>query len=237
LLAYLPLLSSHRRLELLVPTFGIVSKKGLSIMSMSKSITGVDGSQARSKLRFTALEFIILLVGIPMAAWAIMWSYQGVQAHVASDSILGVTRMSAQKIDKLLCDAKSPACKTGMGSDIVNQAWYYDIDGDFLMAVFKAGNDYGKFACNPGTLACISYDGKNWNTSLNTWLSDVNTQYVKKGITTSEGVIAAMSPPNETAYTAAVTSNMDTWRNANNNSVCNVADTRCLSKMNPLRSS
>jgi hypothetical protein len=166
-----------------------------------------------TKSRLGILEFLILLVGIPMAVWAVMWSYGGVQAHTASDSILGISRISAAKIDKVLCDAKSPACQEGMGQDIVNRAWQYDIDGNFLLAVFREGSNYGKLSCNP-TLACIAYDGKSWDSSYNTWLSGVSTQYVKKGITTTSAVIAAMSPPSQAAYLADVNASMNTWRSA-----------------------
>jgi hypothetical protein len=91
-----------------------------------------------TKSRLNPLEFLILIVGIPMAIMAVMWSYNGVQAHTASDSILGVSHISAQKIDDILCKAKSPACQEGMGQDIVNRAWQYDIDGNFMLAVFRA---------------------------------------------------------------------------------------------------
>jgi hypothetical protein len=165
------------------------------------------------KTKFSALELIVLIVGIPMAVWAMMWSYNGVQAHIAPDSILGVTGINPVKIDDILCKAKSPACKTGMGQDIVNRAWQYDIDGTFLLAVFHEGSNYGKLPCNP-TLACITYDKKSWDSSYNTWLSCIHTQYIAKGITTTEAVIAAMSPPNEGQYAQSVNTSMNTWRSA-----------------------
>jgi len=164
-----------------------------------------------TKSRLGPLEFLLLIVGIPCAIWAVMWSYNGVQAHTAPDSILGISRISAVKIDKILCDAKSPACKEGMGTDIVNRAWAHDIDGNFMMAIFREGNLYGKLTCSK-TLACISYDGKSWDSSYDTWLSGVSTQYVKRGITTTSAVIAAMGPPNQAAYVADVNAHMNTWR-------------------------
>jgi len=177
------------------------------------SIIKEKGTNIMTKSHFSPLEFLILIIGIPMAIWAMMWSFQGVQAHTAPDSILGVSRISATKIDGILCKAKSPACQTGMGQEIVNRAWQYDIDGTFLLAVFHEGSNYGKLPCNP-TLACITYDKKSWDSSYNTWLSGIHTQYVAKGITTTSTVIAAMSPPNQTAYAADVNASMNTWRNA-----------------------
>jgi hypothetical protein len=166
-----------------------------------------------TKSRLNLLEMLLLIVGVPCAIWAVMWSYNGVQAHTAPDSILGASRISAQKIDDILCKAKSPACQQGMGQDIVNRAWQHDIDANFMLAVFREGNLYGKLTCSK-TLACISYDGKSWDSSYDAWLSGVSAQYVKKGITTTSAVIAAMSPPSQTAYLADVTSSMNTWRSA-----------------------
>jgi hypothetical protein len=166
-----------------------------------------------AKRQLSLIQFLLVIVGIPLAVMAVMWSYNGVQEHTAPDSILGVTRISAASIDKILCDAKSPACKVGMGTDIVNRSWQYDIDGNFLLAVFHEGSNYGKLPCNP-TLACITYDGKSWDSSYNTWLSGVHTQYVKKGITTTSAVIAAIGPPSQAAYLADVNASMNTWRAA-----------------------
>jgi hypothetical protein len=166
-----------------------------------------------AKRQLSLIEFLLVIVGIPLAVMAVMWSYNGVQEHTAPDSILGVTRISATKIDKILCDAKSPACKEGMGTDIVNRAWAHDIDGNFMLAIFHEGSNYGKLPCNK-TLACISYDGKSWDSSYDAWLSGVSTQYVKKGITTTSAVIAAMGPPNQAAYLGDVNVSMNTWRAA-----------------------
>jgi hypothetical protein len=163
-----------------------------------------------SKSRFSPLEFLILIVGIPMAVWAVMWSYNGVQAHTAPQSVLGVSTISAQKIDKILCAEKSSAC--GTGQDIVNRAWQYDIDGAFLLAVFHEGSNYGKLACNP-TPACITFK-KSWDTSYDVWLSTVKTQYVNQGITTIPAILSAMAPPNEGQYAQAVNTSMNTWRSA-----------------------
>jgi hypothetical protein len=184
----------------------MTSRKGITIMASTTTTLS-------AKRQLSLIEFLLVIVGIPLAVMAVMWAYNGVQEHTALDSILGVSRISAVKIDKILCDAKSPACKEGMGTDIVNRAWAHDIDGNFMMAIFREGNLYGKLKCNP-TLACISYDGKSWDSSYDAWLSGVSTQYVKKGITTTSAVIAAMSPPSQTAYLADVTSSMNTWRSA-----------------------
>jgi hypothetical protein len=166
-----------------------------------------------AKRQLSLIEFLLVIVGVPLAVMAVMWSYNGVQEHTASDSILGVSRISAVKIDKILCDAKSLACQEGMGTDIVNRALAHDIDANFMMAVFREGNLYGKLTCSK-TLACISYDGKSWDTSYDAWLSGVSAQYVKKGITTTKDVIAAMGPPNQAAYVADVNMHMTAWRSA-----------------------
>jgi hypothetical protein len=82
-----------------------------------------------------------------------------------------------------------------------------------MLAVFREGSNYGKLPCNK-TLACISYDGKSWDSSYDAWLSGVSAQYIKKGITTTSAVITAMAPPNETQYAQAVNTSMNTWRAA-----------------------
>jgi len=48
-----------------------------------------------------------------------------------------------------------------------------------MMAIFREGNLYGKLTCSK-TLACISYDGRDWDSSYDTWLSGVSTQFTSR---------------------------------------------------------
>src|SRR5258707_207642 len=110
-LAYLPLLSSHRRLGLLLNMSIYTNRKDITIMASTTSTLS-------AKRHLSLIEFLLVIVGIPLAVMAVMWSYNDFTAHAAPNSITGVSSMSQQKIDGVLCKAKSTAC--GTGQDIVN---------------------------------------------------------------------------------------------------------------------
>ena len=150
---------------------------------------------------------IILVIG---AFLAVPWSFNNWQKHVQPYSVLGLSPIGEAKINKVLCDAHSPAC--GTGHTLYNMGFAEGIDSEFALSIFHEGSNFGKLSCSP-TAACITYDGKSWTTSYKAWFDTINgPEYVGAGLTTIPQIIAKMSPPDETAYAADVNASMTAWR-------------------------
>jgi hypothetical protein len=166
-------------------------------------------AQQITKTRLSVIEFIIVIVGLPIALIMAGMSYNNWQAHTAPGSILGIPSVSPQQVDNVLCKAKSPAC--GTGQQLYNEGWRAGIDGGFALAVFHEGSDYGRLPCNQSA-ACISYS-KSWADSYRAWFNTIKSDYVDTGLTTSSAIIAKLNPPNANQYAQAVTADMTAWGN------------------------
>jgi hypothetical protein len=165
-------------------------------------------AQQITKTRLNPLEFIIVIVGAPLALIALFMSYNNWQAHTAPNSILGISSVSAQQIDNVLCKAKSAAC--GTGQQLYNEGWNAEIDANFALAVFHEGSDYGKLPCNQSA-SCIPYS-KSWAQSYRAWFDEIKgPDFVGSGLTTSNAIIAKLNPPNAPQYAQTVNSDMATW--------------------------
>ena len=126
-------------------------------------------AQQITKTRLSVIEFIIVIVGLPIALIMAGMSYNNWQAHTAPGSILGIPSVSAQQIDTVLCKAKSPAC--GTGQQLYNEGWRAEIDANFALAVFHEGSDYGKLPCSQSA-ACISYTNRGQH-HIRGWYSTI----------------------------------------------------------------
>jgi hypothetical protein len=164
----------------------------------------------QTKTRLSVIEFIIIIVGLPIALIVAGMSYSNWQAHTGPNSVLGIPSVSPTQIDNVLCKAKSPAC--GTGQQLYNEGWRAEIDAGFALAVFHEGSDYGKLPCN-ASAACISYS-KSWAQSYREWFDEIKgPDFVGSGLTTSTQIIAKLNPPNVPQYAQTVNSDMATWEN------------------------
>ena len=152
----------------------------------------------QTKTHLNLIEFIIVIVGLPLALITASMSYSNWMAHTGPGSVLGIPSISAEQIDNVLCKAKSPAC--GTGQQLYNEGWRDEIDAGFALAVFHEGSNYGKLPCNASE-ACISYH-KSWASSYRTWFDEIKgPDFVGAGLTTSSAIITKLNPPNAPQWT------------------------------------
>src|SRR5262249_22791959 len=92
-------------------------------------------------------EFVLAFLLIPVAIVAVFWSYNnwmtktGQGTYSPTTSITGSPSISADKINTILCAAKSPACGTGYA--LYSYGIQYDVDPAFALAVFKHESSLG----------------------------------------------------------------------------------------------
>jgi hypothetical protein len=164
-------------------------------------------SQQTTKTRLSFIEVLIIVIGVPFALIAASMSYNNWNMHT-SPSILGIPTITVEKINNVLCEAKSSAC--GTGKSLYDEGYKHNINATFALAVFAEGSNYGKLPCNP-TPACITFHN-TWKDSYKAWYDEIaGPDFVGSGITSPSAVIAKLNPPNVNLYTQALNKDVDTW--------------------------
>lgn len=143
-------------------------------------------------------------------------------------SVLGSPSLSAQQIDKILCNEGSPAC--GTGQDLYTLGQQSNVDPAFALAVFWNESNFGKAgeAANShslGNLRCIPdaacVHGYAW---FNSWQDSYRAFYALisgpiyagSGLTTPESILPVYAPSGDNNdpqhYAQVVESAMSLWR-------------------------
>jgi Mannosyl-glycoprotein endo-beta-N-acetylglucosaminidase len=152
------------------------------------------------------------------------------QSPAAGPSIVGGPSLSASKIDQILINAGSPAA--GSGAEFVLDSAQYNIDDSVAMAFFHHESGFGtsgaavqthsigNINCTAG-YSCIgrfrSYP--SWEAGIDDWYRLISgPAYAGSGLTTLAQIIPKYAPASdnndESAYIAAVQSDVATWRSA-----------------------
>ena len=164
------------------------------------------------KTNLSAIELLIIIVGIPLAILATTWSYSNWNAHTAPYSVLGNGAMNPQAIDNILCTYKSPACHTGQA--LFDEGWKHDANPDYALAFFYEGSNFGKVPCIPSAV-CIGFTG-TWEASYKAWYDTINSPLYKgSGVVTVPQIVAKIGPPNPDRYTQAVEEAVKLWTSGN----------------------
>lgn len=155
-------------------------------------------------------------------------SFQPPATGTGGSSVVGSPSLTAQQIDKILCNAGSPAC--GTGATFYNDGEQYGIDPAYGLAFFKHESSFGTAGMatqthSIGNIVCTSgYDciGRfrsysSWQAGIDDWFRLIKNLYVGKWeCTTVESIIPHYAPSsdnnNEAAYIASVESDVNTWR-------------------------
>lgn len=144
-------------------------------------------------------------------------------------SVLGSPSLSAQQIDKILCNAGSPAC--GTGQTFYNDSLTDGIDDAYALAWFHHESGYGTSGAATQTLSignincsegysCIgrfrAYS--SWQAGINDWYQLIKSVYVAQGHTTVESIIPIYAPSSDdndcSAYISAVETDVQNWKAA-----------------------
>jgi hypothetical protein len=150
------------------------------------------------------------------------------QPPAAGSSVVGGPSLSASKIDSILSSAGSPAA--GTGSTFTLDSAQYNIDDAVALAFFHHESSYGEagmasqthsignIVCTPG-YSCIgrfrSY--ATWSDGIDDWYKLVSgPAYAGGGLVTIPQIIPKYAPNSdnndESAYIAAVQSDVQSWR-------------------------
>jgi hypothetical protein len=164
-------------------------------------------------------------------AWQYLTSGNAAQHSVSSpaqgSSVVGSPSLSAQQIDKILCNAGSPAC--GTGQTFYNDSVQYNISDAYALAWFHHESGYGTSGAavdthNMGNIVCTEgYDciGRfraysSWQAGIDDWYQLIKNVYVAQGHTTVESIIPIYAPSSDnndcSAYISAVESDVQNWR-------------------------
>lgn len=155
-------------------------------------------------------------------------SYQPPATGTGGSSVVGSPSLSAQQIDKILCNAGSPAC--GSGQTFYADGMQYGIDPAYALSFFHHESSFGtqgaatqthsigNIVCTPG-YDCIgrfrAYS--SWADGVHDWFRLIKNLYVDKwNCSTVEQIIPHYAPSsdnnNEAGYIAAVNSDVTAWR-------------------------
>jgi hypothetical protein len=164
-------------------------------------------AQQMSKPRLNFIEVMIIVIGIPFAIIAVGMTYNNWIVHT-TPTILGIPTITPEKINDVLCSAKSDAC--GTGQSLYDEGYKHNINAEFALAVFSEGSEFGKLPCSP-TPACITFH-KTWQNSYKAWYDMIaGPDFVGAGLTSPSAVIAKLNPPNVSLYTQALNSDVKKW--------------------------
>jgi hypothetical protein len=159
------------------------------------------------KPRLNFIEILIIAIGLPFAIVAGTMSYSNWNVHT-TPTVLGIPTITVQKINDVLCEAKSNAC--GTGQSLYDEGYKHNINAEFALAVFSEGSAFGKLPCNP-TPACITFH-KTWQDSYKAWYDTIaGPAFVGAGLTSPSAVIAKFSPPNANLYMQSVNNDVKKW--------------------------
>jgi hypothetical protein len=163
-------------------------------------------------------------------AWNYLTSGNTQQSQsIAGTSVVGNPSLSAQQIDKILCNAGSPAC--GTGQTFYNDSLTYGIDDAYALGFFHHESGYGLNGAatetrNVGNIVCSEgYDciGRfraysSWSAGIDDWYRLIKDVYISQGHTTVESIIPIYAPPSDnndcSAYISAVETDVQNWRAA-----------------------
>ena len=178
-----------------------------------------------------------LLLGGPGTKLATTWDYlttgkvsnQQSMPPATGSSVIGSPSLTAQQIDKILCNAGSPAC--GTGNTFYQDSLAYGIDDAYGVAFLHHESDYGLEGAavetkNMGNIVCTSgYDciGRfraysSWSAGIDDWYRLIKDVYIGQGHTTVESIIPIYAPASDnndcSAYVSAVETDVQNWRAA-----------------------
>lgn len=187
-----------------------------------------------------AAAIVIILLGIAMAlagpgtiigkAWTdtLASHPQSISAPATGSSVVGSPTITAQQIDKILCNAGSPAC--GTAQDLYSLGVQSNVDPAFALAVFFNESNFGKAgeavdSHSLGNLRCIPnaacVNGYAW---FNSWQDGYKSFYALisgpvyegAGLITVESIIPVYAPSGDgnspSHYISTVESAMSLWR-------------------------
>jgi len=158
-------------------------------------------------------------------AWAISPSQYNV--------FQGSSTLSAEQIDKVLSDNKSPASGGGMGQRIIDLSAEYGIDPAYVMATFHHESNFGKSgmareSLSPGNLRCSSWITwgtcqrgytffKSWEDGFKAlYILLAGSHYAGASRTVPESIIPLFAPNSdgnhEAGYISALKHNIDSLR-------------------------
>lgn len=171
----------------------------------------------------TALVVLALTLTIVLSACDGSWAYT-----LSSTSVTGNGSMSASQVDKVLCDAASPAC--GTGPSLYNYAQKYSIKPSFALAVFRQESKFGtlgiaKVTRSLGNIRCAGWPAcikgfrayASWPAGYTDFFKLIKTQYVDTWhCTTVTTILEKYAPPAEndtSGYASHVSQWMDIYDN------------------------
>jgi hypothetical protein len=154
---------------------------------------------------------------------------QSISAPAQGSSVVGSPSLSAQQIDKILCNEGSPAC--GTGQTFYNDSLTYGINDSIALAFFHHESGYGTSGAavdthNMGNIVCTEgYDciGRfraysSWSAGIDDWYRLIKDVYISQGHTTVESIIPIYAPPSDnndcSAYISAVETDVQNWKAA-----------------------
>ena len=150
------------------------------------------------------------------------------QPPAAGPSVVGGPSLSAQRIDSILSSAGSPAA--GSGQTFYSDSQQYDINDSVALAFFHHESSYGTAGAatqthNVGNIVCTSgyscigrfRSYSSWSAGIDDWYRLISgPAYAGGGLTTLDQIIPKYAPASdgnsESAYIAAVQSDVSTWR-------------------------
>lgn len=145
-----------------------------------------------------------------------------------AQSVVGSPSLSASQIDKILCNAGSPAC--GTGTDLYTLGVQSNVDPAFALAVFWNESNFGKageaaYSHSLGNLRCIPNAAcvhgyawfNSWQDSYRAFYALISGPiYAGAGLTTPESILPVYAPSGDNNdpqhYAQVVESAMSLWR-------------------------
>ncbi len=154
----------------------------------------------------------------------------GGSANVAPGgyAIMGPPTITAERIDKVLCAAGSPACNTG--KNLYDAAVERGIDPVAALAFFRKESTYGtkgvaRATKGLGNIRCAGWSGRciegfraydSWAEGYRDWANLISVQYVQVWkLTTVDTIVRAYAPAaenNTSLYIQQVEQYMDQFR-------------------------
>jgi len=151
-----------------------------------------------------------------------------VQGHSSYD-VRHAPTISVQAINRILCQAQSPACGTGQG--MYQQGVQYGIDPVYALAFFQHESTFGlrgiaqqthglgNIRCTPGWPSCVgSYRAyPSWERGYLDWYQLLSSIYIKQWhLYTVAAIVPVYAPArdgnNVHAYRVAVEQSVAAWR-------------------------
>jgi hypothetical protein len=180
-------------------------------------------------------EYVIAGLLVIVAFFVVPWSYNNWMTKTGpggtyspTTAVTGSPSITADKIDSVLCSAKSPAC--GTGTQLYTYGKEYGVDPAFALAVFKHESSYGtagvaRQTLSLGNLRCIpdaacqgGYAAfPSWQSGYSAFYKLISGPlYIGSGLVTPEQILAKYAPTADgndpSQYAADVESTVTTWR-------------------------